>query len=199
MLIVATGCGVKDGLDRLEETIDESFEDSQATSEAAVTSTSVVTAPRWAAYANQTGLFTVELPNEPEYVASDVDDESIDTWSVESEADSYRVSEYLLEPGVTYDFDAGVVDAVTEVVGGVEDELGQLGRFEIVDQRPEVRNSHVGVRFVATVAVDGRPYATVNGAMYDTGGILVLLTMVDVDSDNAQGAQRFVESLNFAS
>lgn len=198
VLTVAAGCGVSDGLDRLQETIDETFEESQSTPDSGVTATSEVAEPQWAQYANETGLFTVELPDEPEYEAIEQEGATINTWSAESEADTYGVGEYFLEPGQAYDFDAGVIGAVDGVVNSIEDQLGQPAGFEIVDQYPEVRDGHVGVRFVATVAVEGSPFATVNGAAYDTGGVLVLLTMVDRDSDNAAGAQRFIESLNFA-
>lgn len=198
VVAVAAGCGVSDGLDRLQETIDETFEESPSTSDSGVTATFDVTEPQWAEYANETGLFTVELPDEPDYEAIEQEGVTINTWSAESESDSYGVGEYFLEPGQTYDFDAGVIGAVDGVVNSIEDQLGRPAGFELVDQYPEVRDGYVGVRFVATVAVEGAPFATVNGAAYDTGGLLVLLTMIDLDGDNADGAQRFIESLNFA-
>lgn len=199
VVTAVAGCGVSDGLDRLQETIDESIEDSQSATNSATTANSDVAEPQWAEYASESGLFTVELPNEPEYMALDQDGVTINAWSAESEADSYGVGEYLLEPGDTYDFDAGVVGAVEEVVESVEEQLGQSAGFDMVDQYPEVRSGHVGVRFIATVLVEDNPYATVNGAVYDTGNLLVFLTMIDLDSDNADGAMRFIESLDLAS
>lgn len=196
LLAVTAGCGVADGMDRLQETIDESLEDSSS-SGSDVTDASDDAEPQWVEYANETGLFTVELPAEPEYLAIEQNDVTINFWSAVSQDDSYGIGEYVLEPGVTYDFETGVIGAVDEVVNSIEEQLDRPAGSTMVDEFPEIRGGHVGVRFVADVTVDDEPYGTVNGAVYDTGDLLVLLTMIDLDGDDGDGARRFIDSLDF--
>ncbi len=199
VLAAASGCGVSDGLDRLQETVDESLEESEPTSTLARSGSESDADDGWAEYTDEAGLFTVDLPSAPEYLETEQDGLTIVGWSSESNADGYGLSHFEIGPDLIYDFDIGVRGTVEGTVDSIGRQLGQPSTYEMVDQRSDRRNGHGGVRFTATVDVDEEPYATIRGAVYDTGDMIVLLTAVDTDSDNDAEAERFLDSLQLSS
>lgn len=198
LVVLLSGCGVADGLDRLQETIDETLEETEQSAPA--TGTAAGSSPRneWAEYASETGYFTVDLPAEPEYVEVEQDGVIIGGWSTEAESNGYGIGEYLLEPGITYDLDVGVIGAVERVVDEIEVQLGRSATYEIVDQSSDVLDGYEGVRFVAAVAVEDDDHATVHGAVYETDESVVLLTMIDIAGDDTADAERFINSLRLS-
>ena len=199
LVVLLSGCGVADGLDRLQETIDETLDETEPPP-APTTGTAADSSPRneWAEYASETGYFTVDLPAEPEYVEVEQDGLTIGGWSTKAESNGYGIGEYLLEPGITYDIDVGMIGAVERVIDEIEVQLSRSATYEIVDQSSNVLDGHEGVRFVAAVAVEDDDYATVHGAVYETDETVVLLTMIDIDGDDTADAERFINSLQLS-
>lgn len=199
LVALLPGCGVTDGLDRFQETIEESLQEREPLSTPAV-GAAVDESPdaEWAEYADETGTFAIDFPTEPEYVGFERDGVAVRGWSVEWQSDGYGISEFDVGFGKSYDFDRGVIIALDGVVASVEEQLGKAATYDMVEQRPHTRDGYDGVHFVATVATADDPYATVHGAVYNAGGTVVLLTVTDGDSDNTAHAERFIDSLELS-
>lgn len=199
LVVLLPGCGVSGGLDRFQETIDETIDEPDPLSTPAVgTAVDDSADMEWSEYADETGIFTVDFPAEPEYVRLELDGEAVGGWSVESESGDYGIGGHDVGFGKSYDLDLGVMSAIEGVVASIEEQFGRSATYQMVEQRPDYRDGHEGVRFVATVALAGDPYATIHGAVYNADGTVVFLTMSDTDSDNPADAERFIDSLELS-
>ncbi len=198
-VVLLPGCGVTDGLDRFQETIDETLDEPEPLSTPAVgTAVDDSLGTKWTEYAAESGIYSVDLPAEPEYEGLELDGLPVGGWLVESKSDGFGIGEYDVGFGKSYDLDLGVIRAIEAAVSSIEEQFGRSATYDVVEQRFETRDGHEGVRFVAAVALVNKPYATVHGAVYNADGTVVFVTMTDTDSDNPADAERFIDSLELS-
>lgn len=205
LLSIQTGCGVADGLDRLEETVDESLDDSELTSpDDAVdvdgeTTGDGSSAAEWLDYADPDGVYSVDFPRQPEASEVEQDGVTFRTWSIQVNADALDIMEFRLKPGTEYDFDLGVTGAADEAVDALQQQLDGTVTYEISDQSSTFIGTYDGVRFIASVLEDGQAYATLHSAIYDIDRTIVVLSALDTESDNPTTAERFIDSFRLLS
>lgn len=197
LVLLLVGCGVPDGIERLQETVDESFENQEGLSTPASGVAITPADDRWTEYANETGLYTIDFPAEPEFAGVEDDGEIIRGWVSRSEFDDYQINELDTGFGMTYDIAAGVSGTIEGAVKAIEERLGRSATSEMISETPDDHHGFEGVGFVARVHVEGDPYATVHGAVYNTGDRALLLRVIDVGSDDQADAKRFLQSLDF--
>lgn len=197
LVLLLAGCGVPDGINRLQETVDESFENADGLPTPASGVANTQAGDRWAEYADETGLYTIDFPEEPEFIRVEDGGEAVRGWMSRSESNDYQISELDIGFGMTYDFAAGVSGTINGAVKAIEEKVGRSATSEMISESPDSRYGFEGVGFVATVSVEGDPHATVHGAIYNTGDRVLLLRMIDVGNDDKADAERFLRSLDF--
>ncbi len=202
-LLMASGCGVADGLDRLQETIDESIEDAGAPADVGADSDADVDfdtdvdadADGWADYTSASGLYSIDFPTEPEYTEGEQDGLTLGVWTAEQNLDVLGITEFEVGPGETFDFERAAVGALEGSAAVIEQQSSGAVTYDIVSEESVDLDDNPGVRFEGVLEVDGDPIATFHGTAYRVGDTVISASMLDVDDDDRDDAERFLGSL----
>lgn len=155
--------------------------------------------PEWTTQQSPSGLFTIEVPGNPDVQQQDV---PLATGQVararisvvEVGDDAYFYSETTLPSGTTFDLDAGIEGSVDNMLASIESQLDTSGSATIDAIETTEFDGNEARQYSGSMDVGDTTF-TFGGAMYIDGDVLAQVMAFDRGGDNTEEVDRFLDSM----
>lgn len=156
-------------------------------------------APQWTMQDSPSGLFTIEVPGNPDTQQQDLPLATGQSASAvisvaQAGDDGYTYSETTLPSDTQFDLDVGVQGSVDSMLANLESQLKSSGAATIVANETTEFDGNEARAYHGNMEVGDDDFAF-RGLMYVDGDVVVQVVAFDRGSNNSEDIERFFDSM----